>query len=314
MSAKNISRRDFVKGTLMLGAAAAIGGITGCAAKADETTTAETTAAETTAAETQAPAAPVKKDLKVKVAVFSPTEGTKNAAAMLAAKFSRDVEFADITTKAAQAEEVSFADADLAIFAAPSYGGQIPKVEGLFENIKGDNTPCVVVAAFGNRAAENVYANLADVATRNGFVVVGAMGLVTPHVFSSNAKAGHSRPNVDDNLKMAEFADKLMEKLDAGTAEAITIEGVAEVDFAKEISVAPKAFLAENCKNCGACAANCPVGAINAETLEVDESICIACQRCSFVCEFNARTYDTAVKREFIEGKLSAKKPVEYFL
>lgn len=59
----------------------------------------------------------------VKVACFSPTEGTKNAAAMLAAKFSKDVEFVDITTQDSRTEEVTFAKDDLAIFAAPSYGG-----------------------------------------------------------------------------------------------------------------------------------------------------------------------------------------------
>lgn len=172
----------------------------------------------------------------------------------------------------------------------------------------------MVVCAFGNRAAENVYAQLAALASNQGFIVIGAMGLVTPHVFSSNAKAGHSRPNVEDNLKMAEFADLVMEKLNAGSLTAITLEGNPEVDWAKEISVAPKQFLAENCTKCGACAKNCPVGAINPDTLEVNEDICIACQRCSFVCEFNGRTYDTSVKREFIEGKLSTKKPVEYFV
>lgn len=127
-------------------------------------------------------------------------------------------------------------------------------VENLFTNLKGDNTPCVVVCAFGNRAAENVYAQLAKIAADQGFVVIGAMGLVTPHVFSSNAKAGHSRPNVEDNMVMAEFAGKVEEKLAAGNLTAITLEGNPEVDWAKEISVAPKEFLADNCVHCGACA------------------------------------------------------------
>lgn len=293
---KEISRRNFIKGTAALTAGAALMGLAGCAQEEAPTT----------------PEAP--KSKHVKVAVFSPTEGTKNAAAMLAAKFSDDVEFTDLTNAASRTKEVTFTAEDLAIVAAPSYGGQIPMIEGLFTNLKGDNTPCVVVCAFGNRAAENVYANIANIVSAQGFVVVGAIGLVTPHVFSSNAKAGHSRPNVEDNQIMAEFAKKVMDKLNSGTIEAMTLEGSAEVDFAKEISVAPKEFKAENCVQCGACAANCSTGAIDPQTLEIDESKCINCMRCSFVCEFNARSYDTAVKREFIEGKLSTKKPVEYFV
>ena len=290
-----ISRRNFVKGSAALAAGMAFAGLTGCSAG--------------TGAGSEAG-----KPLHVKVACFSPTEGTKNAAAMLAAKFSDDIEFADITTVEARAQEISFAKEYLAIFAAPSYGGQLPMIEGLFTNLKGDNTPCVVVCAFGNRAAENVYAQLAKLASEQGFVVLGAMGLVTPHVFSSNAKAGHSRPNVEDNQKMAEFAGKIREKLKAGAPEAFTPEGNPEVDWAKELSVAPKEYKAENCTQCGECAKNCSTGAIDPATLEINEAMCIHCQRCSFVCQFNARSYDTSVKREFIEGNLSVKKPVEYFL
>lgn len=289
-----ITRRGFIKGAAALAAGTALAGLAGCAKTGE-----------------QPKEAPQR---HVKVACFSPTEGTKNAAAMLAAKFSDDLEFVDITTVDARQEEVTFAADDLAIFAAPSYGGQLPMIQGLFTNLKGNNTPCVVVCAFGNRAAENVYAQLAKIASAQGFVVIGAMGLVTPHVFSSNAKAGHSRPNVEDNLKMIEFAGKVKEKLDAGKLEAITLEGSPDVDWAKEISVAPKTFLPENCVKCGECAKNCPAGAIDPETLEVNEEVCIHCQRCSFVCQFNGRTYDTSVKREFIEGKLSTKKPVEYFV
>ena len=293
MSKEN-TRRGFIKGAASLPAGTALASLAGCTKAGEKTQE--------------------KPQRHVKVATFSPTEGTKNAAAMLAAKFSDDLEFVDITTLDSRTQEVTFAADDLAIFAAPSYGGQLPMIEGLFTNLKGNNTPCVVVCAFGNRAAENVYAQLAKIASSQGFVVIGAMGLVTPHVFSSNAKAGHSRPNVEDNLKMIEFAAKVKEKLDAGKIESISLEGSPDVDWAKEISVAPKQFTPENCTQCGECAKNCPVGAIDPQTLAVNEEICIHCQRCSFVCQFNGRSYDTSAKREFIEGKLSVKKPVEYFV
>ena len=286
---KTMNRRDFLKSTAVLTAATALMPMSGLAE------------GET-------------KPLHVKAAFFSPTEGTKNAVAMLAAKFAKDIEYVDLTNFNSRGEEVVFAADDLAIVGAPSYGGQIPMIEGLFTNLKGNDTPCVVVCAFGNRAVENVYANLAHIVSARGFKVIGAIGLVTPHVFSSNAKAGHSRPNVEDNQIMAEFAEKIMEKLAAGQVEAIAIEGTPEVDFAKSLSVAPKEFKAENCVRCGLCASSCATGAINPETLEIDETKCIHCQRCSFVCEFNARSYDTAAKRDFIEGKLSVKKKVEYIL
>lgn len=280
-----MKRRDFIKGTVAL---AAMGTMAGTALAQEA------------------------KPLHVKAAFFSPTDGTRNAVAMLAAKISSDVEYVNLTTQEARMAEVEFAAEDLAIVAAPSYGGQIPMIEGLFTNLKGNNTPCVVVCSFGNRAAENVYAQLARIVSERGFIVVGAIGLVTPHVFSE--KAGHSRPNVEDNQKMKEFADKLLAKLAAGAPAAIAVEGDTEVNWEKKLSVAQKVYNAENCVKCQECAKNCPMGAINAETMEVDESKCINCQRCTFVCQFNGRTYDTSPVRPFIESKLCTKKPVEYFV
>lgn len=280
-----MDRRSFIKGTVALAAMSAM---------------------------TSSAFAEEKKPLHVKAAFFSPTDGTRNAVAMLAAKISDDVEYVNLTTQEARAAEVTFAKDDLAIVAAPSYGGQIPMIEGMFTNLKGDNTPCVVVCSFGNRAAENVYAQLAKIVSERGFIVVGAIGLVTPHVFSE--KAGHSRPNVEDNQKMKEFADQLLAKLAAGEPAAIAIEGNTEINWEKKLSVAQKVYNAENCVKCQECVKNCPMGAVNAETMEIDESKCISCQRCTFVCQFNGRTYDTTPVRTFIETNLCTKKPVEYFL
>ena len=210
---KTMNRRDFLKSTAVLTAATALMPMSGLAEGE-------------------------KKPLHVKAAFFSPTEGTKNAVAMLAAKFSKDIEYVDLTNFNSRGEEVVFAADDLAIVGAPSYGGQIPMIEGLFTNLKGNDTPCVVVCAFGNRAVENVYANLAHIVSARGFKVIGAIGLVTPHVFSSNAKAGHSRPNVEDNQIMAEFAEKIMEKLAAGQVEAVFIVGqVTRADQANAVKV-----------------------------------------------------------------------------
>lgn len=290
---KKITRRDFVKGGAAFTAGVALLSMGACTTKADSKQ-------------------PEAKEKHVKAAFFSPTEGTKNAVAMLANKISSDVEYIDLTTVEARNQEVAFTKEDVAIVAAPSYGGQLPKIAELFKNLKGDNTPCVVVCAFGNRAAENVYAQISKIVSEQGFVVMGAMGLVTPHVFSE--KAGHSRPNVEDNQVMKEFADQVIKKIDAGNLSTLALEGNPDVDFEKGLKVAEKVYNVDNCTKCLECVKNCPVAAIDKETLSIDETICLSCQRCTFVCQFNGRTYDTTPVRAFIESNLAKKKAAEYFI
>lgn len=284
-----ISRSQFLAASGIGLAAAGLSGLAARSARADE-----------------ASEAPV----KVKAAFFSPTEGTKNAALTVASYISDDITPVDITTADARTTDVEFASDELAIVATPSYGGQIAKIEGLYTNLKGDNTPCVLVCAFGNRAVENCFANLQSILSQQGFVVIGAIGVVTPHVFS--AYVGRSRPDADDRAVIAEFAGVIKDKLANGDLAEIAVEGTPEVDFEKALSGPEKIYNADLCTACGECAPNCPVGAIDPETLEVDDTVCISCQRCTHVCQFGGRSYDVSPMMEFMNSGLRTKQPVTY--
>ena len=111
-----------------------------------------------------------------------------NAVWLLADKLSDNVEIIDQTAKGTRSEEIRFEKDELAIMAAPSYAGKIPYLPDLFTNLKGEKTPCILVASFGNRACENNFAQMKAIASENGFVVIGAIAVVTPHVLG--AKAG----------------------------------------------------------------------------------------------------------------------------
>ena len=51
----------------------------------------------------------------------------------------------------------------VAVFAAPVYGGRIPRTAlERMEGIRGEGTPAVVIAVYGNRAFEKAAAELAD--------------------------------------------------------------------------------------------------------------------------------------------------------
>ena len=266
---EQLSRRAFLK-TSGAGIGAAVGG----------TLLASAAIAEEPSAE----AAP----RKVRAAVFSASGGTAIAAMRVADALSSDVEIIDQTPLSSRDEEIAFASDEICIMAAPAYGGNIPLVPNMFTNLKGDQTPCVLVAAFGNREAENNWAQMNKIATENGFVVVGAIKVITPHIQA--ATVGLNRPNLDDLAVIEEFAGKVLAKLDAGELEPIEVEGNPE-NTEKSSSEAEQLRDDELCTHCGTCVINCPAGAIDAETLEINHDVCIFCQHCVFVCPECARTY-----------------------
>lgn len=191
-------------------------------------------------------------------------------------------------------------------------GGQLPLVDGLLTNLKGDNTPAVVVAAYGNRNYDDLLAQMKGILTEQGFVVIGGIALVTPHVFSE--KAGRNRPDGDDHELIKQFGADVAEKVRSGELQEAEIPGNPQPE-PKELTVAVKSYNADNCVQCLTCVANCPVGAINPEDVsQIDEDICISCQRCFYSCNYYARNYDTSPVREFIESKCLEWRPAESFL
>ena len=100
-----------------------------------------------------------------------------------------------------------------------------------------------------------------------------------------------------------------MAKLKAGTPAEIAVEGDPSRGEKYESTV-EKIYRPENCTHCQACAAGCPAGAIDPETLEIDPALCVHCQRCSHVCQFNARTY--AANRDGVDDKYFGRKPITY--
>lgn len=282
---ESISRRTFIKSSAALAASAALMSVTGCSSEKKET------------------------PLKVRALIFSPTGGTLNAGLLVASELSKDVEIIDQTPLSAREETITFEKNQVALLAAPSYAGKIPFAQGLFENIQGKDTPCVIVTSYGNRACENNFAQVHKLASDRGFVVIGAIAVVTPHTFGG--RAGHGRPDMADRTKIKEFAQAVLKKVEAGNLTAITVEGETALG-PKYVSNIEKVYDEANCVKCNACVSNCPVGAIDQDTLSIDEELCIHCQRCTFVCDFNARDY--LASRETVDDKYFKRQEVQVII
>lgn len=68
------------------------------------------------------------------------------------------------------------------------------------------------------------------------------------------------------------------------------------------------------CNRCQACALKCPVGAIDADTMQIQADLCINCMRCVKVCPAEARSYDASQVKAYLEGNYMKPREVEYFL
>ena len=247
---------------------------------------------------------------RIQVAYFSPTGGTERAARMLAELFGLPVEMHDRTLPEGRKQVITCEPGDVCIIACPVYAGGIPDVPGLFENIQGDGTPCVLLATYGNRHYDNALAKLKERMGTVGFLTIGAMAAVIPHVFSDQLGAG--RPNDEDRSHMVDFAMEILQKVNNWDVECPVIPGDASAP-AKRMAYLPKTLDRERCTGCGTCARECPAGAIDAKTQTIDEVKCINCLRCvkkgcgAWSCDYSAITAR-------LEAHYSAPRLLEVFL
>lgn len=127
----------------------------------------------------------------IKAAYFSPSGGTKRAAVLLCEQFGLPAEYIDCTCPPAKLPAViPVAKDELLVLALPVYGGFGPRVEGLFSQLRGQGGPCVILAAYGNRDYENALAAAARQMAEQGFVCVGGIAPITPHVSAPSLGAG----------------------------------------------------------------------------------------------------------------------------
>lgn len=238
---------------------------------------------------------------------FSPTGNNKKSALAMANAIGGDVLEIDVTTPTPKFKR--FNKDDFVIFAAPVYGGRIPKAAmERFRNFFGDGTACIVVAAYGNRHYDDSLVELAGFAADHGFVVKGAAAPVGRHTFGHIEEA---RPNEADLKADAEFALKAFKN-----ASAPAIPGNRPYkDGGNGGAFRPSTL--ESCVKCGKCAALCPMNAIGEDCSTIDNNKCISCFRCIRICPVGAKAMVSEAYDQFAEGftqKLSVSRDNEYFL
>ena len=233
----------------------------------------------------------------------------------------------DLTHAASRPETLS-ADT-VAVFAAPVYGGRIPRTAlERMEGIRGEGTPAVVIAVYGNRAFEKAAAELADFVRARGFVPVAAAAFVGEHSYSTpETPVAAGRPDAQDLAEAEAFGAAVREKLAAGDLTPVDAAGLKDVrtpmlpmlrfilfvlGYRRRQRKNPVVYLpagnADLCTRCGRCAAICPTQAIaRGDELRTDAARCIRCCACVKGCPVGARTFETpfaaALSRNFARRK-----------
>ena len=215
---------------------------------------------------------------------FSPSDTTRKYALAMSEAFGEDYQMVDLTHGACEVES-ELIEGDTALLLAPVYAGRIPAMAAdLLGQIDGRGMKAIVAVVYGNRDYDDALLELADIATKDGFEVVAAGAFIGQHCIFPEVANG--RPDKSDMEIAADFIRRA--KQSAGMNLSV-IKG--NRPYKKPGAVPLKPQSQKDCIACGACARECPTGAIDPVTLATDKEKCISCCRCIAVCSSHARKF-----------------------
>lgn len=239
-------------------------------------------------------------------AYFSPTGGTKRAALCLGQALAAEAREIDLSAPAP--EKQTFGSDDVALFAAPVFGGRIPAyIVEKIQACQGNGAAAVAVAVYGNRAYDDALLELSDTLQSRGFHVLACAALVAEHSIVRAVAAG--RPDAQDQADCRSFAAKILAKLRGAASDAAPqVPGNRPYRQWTPSPLVPAA--SDACTRCGRCAAQCPTGAIPREAPQTTlPALCMRCMRCVSICPQHARALPPQAQA-LSEAKLAPCKDV----
>lgn len=216
---------------------------------------------------------------------FSPTGSTEKVTTFVAEQFSK-YQKVDLSKKQ-DFYQFEFTKEDFCIIGVPCFGGRVPMlaVERIRE-MRGNQTPAVLIVTFGNRAYDDALLELKETLELSGFLCVAAMAVVCEH--SIMHQYGKGRPHCKDFEEIKSFVDIVKERC-KDEMISIKVPGNAPYKEYHGIPLKPTASF-KKCISCGACALLCPAQAIPIDNpSHTDHQHCISCMRCIQVCPQHAR-------------------------
>lgn len=221
---------------------------------------------------------------------FSPTGYTREIVQHVAESFDEAAVLHDLASYERGCLEYVFDAQDLVVVGVPVYGGRVPALAiERMQKIKGNRTPVIILATYGNRDYEDALLELKNTLEMSRFVVVGAAALVTEH--SIVHAVGRGRPDAKDKKQLEDFLTQLKQKLEqTGSEQLVSVPVAGNYPYRKYNGIPLKPKVNKNCVSCGFCARECPTNAISADNpRKTDHKRCISCMRCVTYCPQEAR-------------------------
>ena len=238
---------------------------------------------------------------KIKLIYFSPTRSTKRILEYISEGLSAPVEYIDLTRPDFTPTKYGAFGQEIAIIGVPVYVGRVPALAAKrLRELKGSNTPAVLVVVYGNRAYEDALIELSDIVSAQGFRPIAGGAFVAEHSFSSiEVPIARGRPDELDKAKTVEFGKEVREKL----LKENSILDLSAVVFPgnrpyrdpfpsgreRPQSSSP-GTIEEKCTKCGRCEEVCPAAAITiGSSVDTKKEDCIKCYACIKNCPTGAR-------------------------
>lgn len=260
-------------------------------------------------------------DKQLSVIYFSATDVTAKVVNGIAEGICDNYKEYNITLPTKRQEKIVFGTNELVIIGVPVYAGRVPLfLMDFLSKLKGNDTSAIFITVYGNRDYDDALLELKDTLEKNGFIGVAAGAFIGEHSYTS--RVGTGRPDTKD-LKIAkkfgiEIRNKIEDYADISKSPKLKIKGNFPYKDRKPTSpMAPDTD--DACINCGVCAKNCPMGAININNYkDIDLTKCVHCCSCIKRCPVNAKSINNEtinkITQVLIDNYSAVRHEPEYFI
>jgi len=242
----------------------------------------------------------------VRLVCFSPTGTTKGVIQGISRGIDHSpVELIDITKPESRRHPLQTSDDELLVVPVPVYLGRVPALLAEWLHaIDAHKTPAVCVVVYGNRAYDDALLELRNVLTERGCVPIAGAAYIGEHSFSSSGiPIAEGRPDGRDLSHAEDFGRRVFEKLRSTSSldhvPQLDVPGTYPYRGATKVWSVDFVDVSDVCRQCGTCAAECPVGAIDPDDSRViDKDECFTCCACIKYCPESARTMKAGPVRD----------------